>query len=56
MVERLGAVSATLGIWGSFKKKKKLTLFSRQTHMYVYVHTSIEWREWLFIFLGEGNE
>lgn len=53
MVEKLGALSVPLKICISFKEK--LTLFSLQTYVYVYIRVN-EWREWLFIFLGEGNE
>ena len=51
MVERLRAVSFTLGIQGSFQKK--LRLFSLQ---YADRQTDTEGSEWLFTVLGEENE
>ena len=54
MVERLRAVSFTLGIQGSFQKK--LRLFSLQIYLYADRQTYTEWREWLFTVSGEENE
>lgn len=54
MVERLRAVSFTLGIQGSFQKK--LRLFSLQIYLYADRQTYTEGSEWLFTVLGEENE